>query len=202
MGRPHGWAPLRQSSSLAYMGVTPQPPHLPFLLSHGPSCFSSVIGYPGDPYNTVLLNYALGRIVAVVTGVLLSLLLAVLLFPRTATDMTLQEMRSAVKGCVELHAASWEAIGGSWLNAATVEAEAAAASELQQQQQGEGSGRNVDQAVAVSISGFLPTCEPEGRRHCEAAQRCEKAHMAVAKALRGVEENMVVAENELIAGES
>ena len=203
---PYGIEPL----SLAAGGRDICAPRAP--ISHSssplPSCLFSVIGYPGDPYKTVLLNYALGRIAAVVIGVVLSLLLAVLVFPRTATDVALQEMHGAVKGCVELHAASWEAIGGGWLNAATVAAEAAAASELQQQQQqgavpGDGSSRDVDQAeVTVSVSGVLPTCGSEGRRHSEATQFCEKAHMAVAKALRGVEENMVVAENELIVGES
>ena len=200
---PYGIEPL----SLAAGGRDICAPCAP--ISHSssplPSCLFSVIGYPGDPYNTVLLTDALGRIAAVVIGVVLSLLLAVLIVPRTATDVALQEMHGAVKGCVELHAASWEAIGGGWLNAATVAAEAAAASELKQQGavRGEGSSCDVDQAaVTVSVSGGLPTCGSEGRRHSEATHRCEKAHMAVAKALRGVEENMVVAENELIVGES
>ena len=150
----------------------------------------------------MLLDYALGRIVSVIIAVLLGLLLAIVFFPGSATDLAVQEMRKAVQGCIDLHDASLEAIGDSWLEAAEL---MAAVKEEEEEEEEE--GRAAEEAVigrletvleaAGTAAGAAPL-PPNGLQ--TAAQRSEAAHLAVAKAIRAVEDNMATAANELFVG--
>ena len=142
----------------------------------------------------MLLDYALGRIVSVIIAVLLGLLLAIVFFPGSATNLAVQEMRKAVQGCIDLHDASLEAIGDSWLEAA----ERVAAAE--KKGKATGGAHAGAKATGGANAGAKETAAAAGQK--TAAQRSEASHLAIAKAIRAVEDNMVITENELFVGES
>ena len=56
----------------------------------------AVIGYYGEPPGTILLQYALGRIVAVTVAVSVGLVMAVTVFPASATDQVGGEVEASV----------------------------------------------------------------------------------------------------------
>lgn len=83
-----------------------------------------------------------------------------------------------MQGCHDLHLASMEVIGSNWLDAA------------------EQSLLN-EEAPVVSENSVPPTSSPLAKT---ANQKCEDAQLAVVKAARAVEDNLLVAENEVFTG--
>ena len=46
-----------------------------------------MLGFLGEPPGFILIHYALGRIIAIIVAVVVGIVMAVLVFPNSATDL-------------------------------------------------------------------------------------------------------------------
>ena len=113
--------------------------------------------------------------------------------PRPSACQVFKELRTAVKGCHDLHTASIEVIGNNWMDAASAAAAAAEDSAPD--------GASQDVGAAAAAGPAVPPLPPPPEVK-SANQRCEDAMLMFVKASRAVEENLVIAENEVITGEA
>ncbi|GAX74911.1 hypothetical protein CEUSTIGMA_g2357.t1 [Chlamydomonas eustigma] len=140
------------------------------------------------------LEYCIGILVSLTSGVVLNLIISTFVFPSSAIEIIINSMREALDSAVELHLCSWEVMGE-------------AAGQLWQ-------GSRQPASIAVEGSTEHPLMEDlETSRQQEedaaklkaanklaAVRRCEVANAAFLRATRAVEEHLLLADHEVFAG--
>lgn len=156
-------------------------------------CYITVVGFANSTPAQGALNLWLGLfLVGFCGGILVTIVLSLLVFPKSATGMTISEIRKALQAASDLHSATWEVLEQSeWMKSPT--------------------SQSLLRPPAASITGSPIDGEEQppshGRQTAElgedrtASQRVEDAVSAFVMACQTAEDCMVIAENELFSGQ-
>ncbi|GAX76148.1 hypothetical protein CEUSTIGMA_g3592.t1 [Chlamydomonas eustigma] len=138
--------------------------------------FILVVGYtPTYSRAHHLLIYSLGRIFAISVGVCTALTASVFVFPKSATEIVLIELRNALQAVSDLHCACWEAID---MKAESSNVKLTSGAETFMCNQG-----------IVDLSGSE-----------QVLRKCEDAQLAFDNAIRTVEDHLAITVNEICIG--